>query len=90
MANVFACDVTAKSLSSCRTKTVFGEGNPQARFLFFGEGPGADEDRTGRPFIGRAGQLLTKMIAACTLDREDCYITNTVKCRPPGNRNPDG
>jgi DNA polymerase len=77
-------------LSSCRTNTVFGEGSPQARFLFFGEGPGADEDRSGRPFVGKAGQLLTKMISACTLDRTDCYITNTVKCRPPGNRNPEG
>jgi DNA polymerase len=76
-------------LSSCRKKVVFGEGNPGARFLFFGEGPGADEDQTGRPFIGKAGQLLTKMIAACTLDRDQCYITNTVKCRPPGNRNPE-
>lgn len=76
-------------LSSCRKNVVFGEGNPGARFLFFGEGPGADEDRTGRPFIGKAGQLLTKMIAACTLDRDQCYITNTVKCRPPGNRNPE-
>ncbi|KAA1261772.1 Uracil DNA glycosylase superfamily protein [Rubripirellula obstinata] len=77
-------------LASCRTQTVFGEGSPQARFLFFGEGPGADEDRSGRPFVGKAGQLLTKMIVACTLDRADCYITNTVKCRPPGNRNPEG
>ena len=86
---VSTCD-SCEILSSCRTQTVFGEGDPQARFLFFGEGPGADEDRTGRPFIGKAGQLLTKMITACTLDRADCYITNTVKCRPPGNRNPDG
>lgn len=76
-------------LSSCRKNTVFGEGSPNARFAFFGEGPGADEDRTGRPFVGRAGQLLTKMIEACTLQREDVYIFNTVKCRPPGNRNPE-
>lgn len=86
---VSAC-TSCEILSSCRTQTVFGEGNPQARFLFFGEGPGADEDSSGRPFVGKAGQLLTKMITACTLDRADCYITNTVKCRPPGNRNPDG
>ena len=76
-------------LSSCRTNSVFGEGNPEARFVFFGEGPGADEDRSGRPFVGKAGQLLTKMITACTLNRDDCYIMNTVKCRPPGNRNPE-
>jgi DNA polymerase len=85
VSNCNRCEI----LSSCRTRTVFGEGNAQARFLFFGEGPGADEDRSGRPFVGKAGQLLTKMIAACTLDRADCYITNTVKCRPPGNRNPE-
>ncbi len=59
------------------------------RFAFFGEGPGADEDRTGRPFVGKAGQLLTKMIEACKLERSDVYIFNTVKCRPPGNRNPE-
>jgi uracil-DNA glycosylase family 4 len=57
--------------------------------VFFGEGPGAEEDRTGRPFVGKAGDLLTKMIEACTLRREDVYILNTVKCRPPGNRNPE-
>jgi uracil-DNA glycosylase len=76
-------------LSACRTKTVFGEGDPSTRFVFFGEGPGADEDRSGRPFVGRSGELLTKMIEACTLRREDVYIMNTVKCRPPGNRNPE-
>jgi len=76
-------------LSNCRTNTVFGEGSPNPRFVFFGEGPGADEDRSGRPFVGRAGQLLTKMIEACTLQREDVYILNSVKCRPPGNRNPE-
>ncbi len=76
-------------LASCRNKTVFGEGSSSPRFVFFGEGPGADEDQTGRPFVGRAGQLLTKMIEACTLRREDVYILNTVKCRPPGNRNPE-
>ncbi|MEM9645194.1 MAG: uracil-DNA glycosylase [Planctomycetota bacterium] len=77
------------ALAQCRTKTVFGEGSVQPRFAFFGEGPGADEDKSGRPFVGRAGQLLTKMIEACTLKREECYILNTVKCRPPGNRNPE-
>ena len=76
-------------LASSRNNTVFGEGSPSARVAFFGEGPGADEDRTGRPFVGRAGQLLTKMIEACTFSREDVYILNTVKCRPPGNRNPE-
>lgn len=76
-------------LSQCRTQTVFGEGDVQPRVVFFGEGPGADEDRTGRPFVGKAGQLLTKMIEACKLRRESVYILNTVKCRPPGNRNPE-
>ncbi len=76
-------------LSSCRTNTVFGEGSPSARVVFFGEGPGADEDRSGRPFVGKAGQLLTKMIEACKFKREETYILNTVKCRPPGNRNPE-
>ncbi len=76
-------------LVACRTQTVFGEGNPRPRFVFFGEAPGADEDRTGRPFVGRSGQLLDKMISAMTLAREDIYLLNTVKCRPPGNRNPE-
>ncbi|GAA5508736.1 uracil-DNA glycosylase [Novipirellula caenicola] len=76
-------------LVRCRTKTVFGEGNAAARVVFFGEGPGADEDRSGRPFVGKAGQLLTKMIQACKFAREEVYILNTVKCRPPGNRNPE-
>jgi DNA polymerase len=76
-------------LAACRTNTVFGEGSATPRIVFFGEGPSADEDRLGRPFVGKAGQLLTKMIEACTLRREDVYILNTVKCRPPGNRNPD-
>jgi DNA polymerase len=76
-------------LAACRTHTVFGEGSVTPRIVFFGEGPGADEDRLGRPFVGKAGQLLTKMIEACKLRREEVYILNTVKCRPPGNRNPD-
>ena len=72
-----------------RTQTVFGVGSPQTRLCFFGEAPGADEDRIGQPFVGRAGQLLDKIIEACTLKRSDVYILNTVKCRPPGNRNPN-
>jgi uracil-DNA glycosylase family 4 len=76
-------------LSSCRKKTVFGEGSVSPRVVFFGEGPGADEDNTGRPFVGRAGELLTRMIQACSFAREDVYLLNTVKCRPPGNRNPE-
>jgi uracil-DNA glycosylase len=71
-----------------RLNIVFGEGNPSARLMFVGEGPGADEDREGRPFVGRAGQLLTKMIQAMNLDRSEVYISNIVKSRPPGNRNP--
>lgn len=66
----------------------FGVGNPSARICFFGEAPGADEDRQGIPFVGRAGQLLTKMIEACKIKRDDVYILNVLKCRPPENRNP--
>lgn len=76
-------------LAQCRTQTVYGEGSVTPRFVFFGEAPGADEDRLGRPFVGKAGQLLDKMILACTLKREDVYLLNSVKCRPPGNRNPE-
>jgi uracil-DNA glycosylase family 4 len=75
-------------LASKRTQTVFGVGNPKARLCFMGEAPGADEDRLGEPFVGRAGQLLNKIIEACRLKREDVYILNMIKCRPPGNRNP--
>jgi len=71
-----------------RTKVVFGDGNRQARLVFVGEGPGADEDRTGVPFVGKAGQLLNKIIGAMGLQREDVYICNIVKCRPPENRTP--
>ena len=71
-----------------RKTIVFGEGNPKAKLMFIGEGPGADEDAQGRPFVGRAGQLLDKMIVAMKLKREDVYIANVVKCRPPGNRAP--
>jgi len=76
------------SLSQGRTNIVFGEGNPDARLVFVGEAPGADEDAQGRPFVGRAGQLLTRIIAAMGLSRKDVYICNILKCRPPGNRNP--
>jgi uracil-DNA glycosylase len=79
-----ACD----ELCTTRTQTVFGVGNPRARLCFLGEAPGADEDRQGEPFVGRAGQLLTKIIEACTLSRSDVYILNVLKCRPPGNRAP--
>lgn len=68
---------------------VFADGNPQARLLIIGEGPGADEDRLGRPFVGRGGQLLDRILDAVQLTREQTYITNIVKCRPPGNRNPE-
>ncbi|MEE8557864.1 MAG: uracil-DNA glycosylase [Myxococcota bacterium] len=71
-----------------RDQIVFGEGNPRARVVFVGEGPGAEEDRTGRPFVGRAGELLTRMIGALGWKREDVYICNVVKCRPPENRAP--
>lgn len=70
------------------SQTVFGEGNPDARLVFVGEAPGAEEDRTGRPFVGRAGQLLDKMIAAMGLKREDVYICNVLKARPPDNATP--
>ncbi|HSB10564.1 MAG TPA: uracil-DNA glycosylase [Blastocatellia bacterium] len=72
-----------------RRTIVFGEGNPAAKLAFVGEGPGAEEDATGRPFVGRAGQLLDKIIGAIGLAREDVYIANIVKCRPPGNRTPE-
>jgi DNA polymerase len=72
-----------------RTQTVFGVGHPRPDLVFVGEGPGADEDRQGEPFVGRAGQLLTRMIAAMTLTREQVYICNVIKCRPPDNRTPE-
>jgi DNA polymerase len=68
---------------------VFGVGNPRAQLMFVGEAPGADEDVQGEPFVGRAGQLLTKIIEAIQLTRDDVYIANVIKCRPPGNRNPE-
>ena len=76
-------------LAEARTNTVFGTGNPAARLCFLGEAPGADEDASGEPFVGRAGQLLTKIIEACTLTRDQVYILNVLKCRPPENRRPE-
>lgn len=77
-----------QELAEGRTQTVFGVGPADARLCFFGEAPGADEDASGVPFVGRAGQLLTKIIEACTLSRDDVYILNVLKCRPPNNRPP--
>jgi DNA polymerase len=72
-----------------RKQIVFGVGNPRAQLMFIGEAPGADEDQQGEPFVGRAGQLLNNMIKAMGLQREDVYIANIIKCRPPGNRTPE-
>ena len=80
--------VRCPELAATRTQTVFGTGDPNASVLMLGEAPGADEDRTGEPFVGRAGQLLTKILEACGWSREDVYICNVLRCRPPGNRNP--
>ncbi len=86
-AEALAC--VACRLHETRTNVVFGVGNPQARLMFIGEGPGRDEDQQGEPFVGRAGQLLNKIITAMGTTREDVYIANAVKCRPPQNRNPE-
>ncbi len=75
-------------LATTRTQTVFGVGNPEAKILFVGEAPGADEDAQGEPFVGKAGQLLNDIVKACRLRREDIYICNVLRCRPPGNRLP--
>jgi uracil-DNA glycosylase len=83
---VAAC--TRCELHSTRTQTVFGVGSTAARWMFIGEAPGAEEDRQGEPFVGRAGQLLTSMLKALGFAREDVYIANVLKCRPPGNRDP--
>ena len=80
---------TRCKLSQGRHTIVFGAGSPEARLVFIGEGPGEEEDRQGKPFVGRAGQLLTKMLESVGLTREEVYICNIVKCRPPGNRNPE-
>ena len=82
-------DCTRCPLHKGRNKLVFSDGSPTARLMFVGEGPGADEDAQGLPFVGRAGQLLNNMIAAMGLKREEVYIANVVKCRPPGNRTPE-
>ncbi|HZC66800.1 MAG TPA: uracil-DNA glycosylase [Candidatus Dormibacteraeota bacterium] len=76
-------------MGKTRKHLVFADGNPKAELVFVGEGPGADEDASGVPFVGRAGKLLTQMIEAMGLRREDVYICNVVKCRPPGNRPPE-
>ncbi|RLS54259.1 MAG: uracil-DNA glycosylase [Planctomycetota bacterium] len=87
-ARVATC-TRCQELASTRQKTVFGVGNPQARVMFIGEAPGADEDEQGEPFVGRAGQLLNKIITACGWTREEIYICNILRCRPPGNRLPE-
>ena len=77
------------ALCSNRTKTVFGVGNPNADIMFIGEGPGADEDLQGLPFVGKAGKLMNQPFLGVGIKREDVYIANIVKCRPPQNRNPE-
>jgi DNA polymerase len=83
-----AADCTRCGLATGRTQVVFGVGNPTANLMFVGEGPGQQEDLQGIPFVGRAGQLLTQLIEGIGLARDDVYIANVVKCRPPGNRDP--
>jgi len=87
MARVAACTRCAE-LASTRTQTVFGVGNPDARLMFIGEAPGADEDRLGEPFVGAAGQLLNRILEASKLVRSEVYICNILRCRPPSNRTP--
>ncbi|MBM3886469.1 uracil-DNA glycosylase [Candidatus Dependentiae bacterium] len=82
--NCMSCPLSTQG----RTQVVFGVGNPNAKLMFIGEGPGRDEDLKGEPFVGRAGQLLNQIIEAMGLKRKDVYISNVVKCRPPGNRTP--
>ena len=84
---VAAC-TKCRELASTRTQTVFADGSPMAEIAFIGEAPGADEDRTGIPFVGAAGQMLNRIIAACGLKREEIFICNILRCRPPGNRTP--
>ncbi|MGH9692039.1 MAG: uracil-DNA glycosylase [Candidatus Acidiferrales bacterium] len=86
---VIGPNCTRCKLHRARTNIVFGVGNPKAELIFVGEGPGRDEDEQGEPFVGRAGKLLTQMIEAMSLRREDVYICNVVKCRPPENRLPE-
>jgi uracil-DNA glycosylase family 4 len=83
-----AAGCTRCRLSEGRTKVVFGTGNPAAELMFVGEGPGAEEDRQGLPFVGAAGELLNRIIQAIAKTRDEVYIANVVKCRPPGNRDP--
>lgn len=92
-AELAAVGATAAACTRCRlaqgrNKVVFGSGNPDAELLFIGEAPGAEEDRQGLPFVGAAGELLTRILAAIETRREDVYIANILKCRPPGNRDP--
>ncbi|MBD3332395.1 uracil-DNA glycosylase [candidate division GN15 bacterium] len=82
------CDCTNCGLGHTRTKFVYGVGHPNAEIMFVGEAPGAEEDKRGEPFVGRAGQLLDKILAAMGLSRDQVYITNILKCRPPNNRDP--
>ena len=82
------CNCVLCPLGKTRNKFVYGVGNPNAKLLFIGEAPGADEDRLGEPFVGRAGQLLDKILAAINFTRQDIYIANILKCRPPNNRDP--
>lgn len=85
----FIGDCTRCRLAGTRTNLVFGVGNPDADLMFIGEAPGRDEDLQGEPFVGRAGQLLTDIIKAMKMSRDDVYIANVIKCRPPENRNPE-
>ncbi|MCP4581193.1 MAG: uracil-DNA glycosylase [candidate division Zixibacteria bacterium] len=82
------CDCQKCALGQTRTRFVFGVGNPEADIMFVGEAPGAEEDRLGEPFVGRAGKLLDKILAAMKLSRDDVFIANILKCRPPNNRDP--
>ncbi len=93
MYNLFELETIVKDCQACplsktRTNVVFGEGSEKARIMFVGEGPGYYEDKIGRPFVGKAGQLFDKILQAISLDRKDIYVTNIVKCRPPNNRDP--
>lgn len=87
--NKTICECQECPLGKTRNKFVFGKGNPNAKVMCIGEGPGADEDAQGEPFVGRAGQLLTDILKAIKFTREEVYIANVVKCRPPGNRTPN-
>jgi len=88
LASEVATCTLCEELATTRTQTVFGVGHPDARLCILGEAPGADEDRMGEPFVGRGGQLLNKILTACKLSRDEVYILNVLRCRPPDNRNP--